>query len=369
MADARIPVILCIDVEPDEHVYPLERPSPWHGFELITRRLPRLRRNLEEATGEAVRFSWDLRMDPQIDSAYGSPTWAVHRYRPVFDDLLEHGDVLGVHPHAWRWDPSARVWISDHADQSWVDRCVEMSFQAYGEAFGERPAFHRFGTRFMSTPTMNLVRELGGRIDLTVEPGETPLGPGEFQGGVLSGETPDFTNAPRVPYRPDPSDFLRPGGEVEGLWAIPLSSGPHLLKQRRHLSRRVLRKATGRLVHPVRSARGMRRRMRREPAALQSQWGAERAPFSPAQPEPRHRTLFLWLNWRSPADFWDQAFAAADGLEMPYLAFAIRSDLPTHRDEYRRFHAVLRHLSRDPRARRMVFTTPEEAIRHLGLLL
>jgi hypothetical protein len=363
---AQIPVLWCVDVEPDDFVFPPDHPSPWRGFEMLVEETRRLRPRLQEVTGEPARFTWFVRMDPQIALGYGASGWALTHLHAVFEKLRECGDAVGIHPHAWRWDRDRHVWISDHADQAWVDHCLEVSVEAYRDAFGDAPVYQRFGNRFMSTSTMNLARTLGVRLDLTVEPGESSIGPGEFQGGEWIGETPDFADAPRVPYQPDPSDFLRPSeGRADGLWAIPLTSGRVILKDhpvRRRWGRlrwHSLPKALDRARHPARTVMGATRRVRAGTPAPSTARSGTRSD---------HQTLSIWRDWRSPRDFWDSAFEGAGELESPYLAFAIRSDTPLRRDLHRRMDGILRHLLQDPRAGRLVFTTPEDTLRRLGLM-
>src|SRR5882762_9278454 len=93
-SEAPVPVIFCVDVEPDDHVYDPLRPSAWKGFEVLAERLRDLRRRLTDMTGEPARFCWALRMDPQIEEAYGTPTWAADRYRSIFEEVLGEGDEL-----------------------------------------------------------------------------------------------------------------------------------------------------------------------------------------------------------------------------------------------------------------------------------
>ena len=121
MTASPVPVLFCIDVEPDGHVFPLADPSPWRGFEVLLARFTSLRARLEDLIGEAVAFGWSLRMDPQIILGYGSGTYVVDRYAAQFEELIAAGDELGIHPHAWRWNGREDRWISDHVDQSWLD--------------------------------------------------------------------------------------------------------------------------------------------------------------------------------------------------------------------------------------------------------
>lgn len=341
--DGRVPVILCVDVEPDDHVYPPEDPSPWRGFELLAERMEELRGTLLGLTGEPARFSWFLRMDPQIEVAYGDPAFIVDRHRALFDLALKRGDALGVHPHAWRWDRDRRVWIGDHGDPAWVEVCVDMSFDAYRSRFGEPARIHRFGSRFLSQGILAAARRHGAVVDLTVEPGEPSDGPGSRIGGEWTGRTPDFLDAPRVPYRPDPADLQRVSPSDEGLWAIPLTSGRLVPHPRR------VRRAVRAARHPARAVRSVRQRV---------YTGDGRRP---------HRLLAMWRDWRSPRDFWRSAFDAIRGEAPAYLAFAIRSDTPVHRNLRERFEGIMAALPDHPEAGRLVFTTPEDALGMMGL--
>jgi len=343
--DGPIPLILCFDVEPDEHVFAPEDPPPWRGFEALVDRASSLRRDLAALTGEPARFSWSLRMDPQIAVGYGAPAWAADRYRKELEEAIEAGDAVGVHPHAWRWEDG--TWVADHGDPEWVDFCVRESFEAYASRFGAAPSHHRFGARFVSSRMLATVEDLGGRFDLTLEPGEPGQAPGELLGGRLTGGIPDQATVPRFPYHPSRADFRVPAPDgTSRLWAIPLSSGQFV--GRRRIARTTLQRA----AHPVRTGRGAVRRLR------------ARARRSPG---PAHRTLAPWLDWRTPVDFWDSAFGSLEDLPSPYLAFAIRSDLPLRRQQRERFDRIMASLRERPEGQRVVVTTPEDAVRRLGL--
>lgn len=341
--DRRVPVILCVDVEPDDHVYPPDDPSPWRGFELLTERIERLRGSLSALTDQPARFTWFLRMDPQIQEAYGDPAFIADRHRGFFERVRERGDEVGVHPHAWRWDQERRVWIADHGDPDWVEGCVEMAFEAYRSRFGEPAPHHRFGGRFLSEPVLAAVERLGARVDLTIEPGEPSEGPRERSWAVWTGETPDYADVPRSPYHPDRANLRRAASDGGvGLWAIPLTSGRLLIHPRR------LRR-TARLVrHPARIARRPRR-------------------SGPVVPDRPYGLLAMWRDWRSPRDFWRSAFDSLRETEPPYLAFAIRSDTPIRPALARRFERIMAALGERADAERLVFTTPTGALRQMGL--
>ena len=69
----------------------------------------------------------------------------------------------------------------------------------------------------------------------------------------------------------------------------------------------------------------------------------------------------MWQLWRSSTDFWDSAFAAANELEQPYLAFAVRNNGGHDPVFEERFHAIIDALTEDPRVARLTFTTLDRA--------
>lgn len=221
----KIPVIFCIDVEPDEREIDVTSPGDWKGFEETFKLFTYFRPHLEKATGAPVNFSWFFRMDPQIKLAYGQPGWVVERYGAAIKRLEQAGDEIGLHTHAWRWDESLHKWVIDHGDQKWIDHCLDMSFEAFQSAFARPCLCFRFGDHWMNNETMNSLASMGVKFDLTVEPGRRAR-PSLCDSESHTGSLPDYTRAPRWPYRPSRQDFRAQSREHRGgLWEIPLSTG------------------------------------------------------------------------------------------------------------------------------------------------
>jgi hypothetical protein len=105
-------------------------------------------------------------------------------------------DEIGLHTHAWRWDDAAREWISDFADQNWIEHCVRQSFEHYPRCFNRPCRSFRFGDRWLNQQTAELIERLGARFDLTIEPGWKP----EALLESFTGDQPDYSRAPRQPY-------------------------------------------------------------------------------------------------------------------------------------------------------------------------
>jgi hypothetical protein len=221
----KIPIIFCIDVEPDERETDVVISKDWKGFEEGFKFFTQLRPQLEKATAAPVNFCWFFRMDPQIELTYGQPAWVVERYGEAIKRLEQSGDEVGLHVHAWRWNEEASRWVIDHGNQKWIDYCLQVSFGAYQKAFGRPCLSFRFGDHWMNNETVNSLEAMGVKFDLTVEPGRRAK-PTITTGELHTGGLPDYTTAPRWPYRPSQNDFRKRLGEpTRPLWIIPISTG------------------------------------------------------------------------------------------------------------------------------------------------
>jgi hypothetical protein len=319
-----VPVILCIDVEPDPRLVSRGTQEPWAGYEQTQRYLEGIRSRLEARTGSPVRYAWFLRMDPQIAESYGDPAWAADRYRKHLENVLRLGDEVGLHPHPYRWLHQESTWLHDFANQSWVEHCLRSSMEAFAVSLGRPCLLMRFGDRWLNTDTVNIAERLGIRLDLTIEPGMPAL-PSPMPGELASGPLPDYRRVPRTPYPPSRTDFRRPArGYARTIRMIPLTSS-----HRRWLWRwpfGVLHRALD---------NGLRHWRQDTP-------------------------LYMSHRWRTPDTFdrmLDRALAAQ---RRPYLAFAIRTVVDP--DIFSAVDMCLRALLDHPAASRFVFCGPASAL-------
>lgn len=224
---AKLPVVVCFDVEPDIRVLEHGVAGPWEAFEELLPRIEALRARLAELTLAPASFSWFLRMDPQVAKTWGSPAWVADHYTATLGDLESHGDELGLHTHTWREDAERGTWVRDH-DPGWEEHCLDLGLDTFETAFGRSCPSHRAGDRIL---TGAMLRRLGaGRVavDLTVEPDTPPLGPLE-PGEIVTGLTPDYSGVPLTPYRSNPSVFPAPDpASHSDPLLIPLTSGPRV---------------------------------------------------------------------------------------------------------------------------------------------
>jgi hypothetical protein len=221
-----LPIVICIDVEPDETVPDDVVRDRWPGYEECHALFSELRPWAETMTGAPAHFGWFLRMDPSVGDCYGAPGWVTEEYPALIDAARCGGDDVGLHVHASRRDPVSRAWYLELDDQDWIEHCVRTAFDSFERALGTGCRSFRFGNHWMNQETWALLDRLGRSIDLTIEPGAAP------RDWVWSGETvrgclPDYFGVPRTPFRPSAADFRRPDPQRStGAWVLPVSTAP-----------------------------------------------------------------------------------------------------------------------------------------------
>jgi hypothetical protein len=218
-----MPVVLCIDVEPDPRVFSPHDPPPWAGAERFLERVPTLRERLAGLTGAPAAFTWCLRMDPQIEGTWGTAGWVAEAYGPALAELVAAGDELGLHTHTWRWDTEAGEWFADFGDDGWAVHCVDVALDAYENAFGRPCEVHRGGDHFLSAAMLARLGERGVLVDLTVEPGQRVRG--AMGGERTEGRSVDYAGLPTTPYRASANSFPQPDpAHDQGPLLVPLMS-------------------------------------------------------------------------------------------------------------------------------------------------
>ncbi len=318
-----IPVILCVDVEPDPRSVNRDTPEPLVGYELTQSYLRNLRPRIEAVTGSPVHYSWFLRIDAQMEP-YGNATWIMDRYGAHLEEIQHAGDEIGVHPHAYRWLEDERSWLHDFGNQSWVDHCLTMSVEGFAKAFGRPCLSLRFGDRWMNTATLNLAERMGVRFDLTTEPGTLPY-PTPMPGERASGPLPDYRRMPRIPYTPSPSNFLVAARRTQrSIRIVPLTSSYLRLG-----------------FHP-----------------RQYFWRVRENGFRGRR---QNTPLYMWESWPAPNSFDRMIDRALGAQRRPYLALAIRTRKDISLAIGQRIDALLAH----PLASRLRFCTPAEALAEL----
>jgi hypothetical protein len=320
----RIPIIFCIDVEPDGFFIDREKPLPWTGYESTYAFLHQIRPHLSLHTGAPVHFSWFLRMDPQIAETYGAPHWVADHYRRFIDEMLINRDEIGLHPHDYRWDDERRSWIVDHGNQPWIDHTVNLAFDSYRTALSRNCESFRYGDRWMNDATLRLIERLGVKYDLTLEPGQEGK-PATYPDKPYSGSVPDYTDVVQYPFHPCSTDFRKPDpSRSGGIWMIPITSAD---------SNVVLKK------HRLSAALG-------------------------GNGKPVYETLNLRLDPRFIKAAMNHLLKT---MAKPYLTFVVRADIGIKPHLMRNMQDNLNYVMSHPSAKKFVFSTPAETMTLLGL--
>lgn len=305
-----IPIVLCIDVEPDGPGH-LDPPAgPWAGFVGMHRWLAGLRGSIEDRTGHPAVFTWFLRMDPQVTEVSGSVRHGVDAHPAAMAGILERGDPLGLHVHGWRRLPD-HGWVDDFSDHPWLAHCIDSSYEAFTEALGTSCRLSRMGGRFLDDWTAGHLRGLGTVVDLSLEAANSLIPSGTRP--TIDGDLPDCRRTPRAPHRLG-----------SGLIELPLSAStrPKGWHPRRHLSRMKHHGIRERLDLPVQMARNT-----------------------------------------GPHDtFGAQVERAIRAQRRPYLAYALRSDGLLTPEKARRIETQMEELVEVAARRGGAFVGPEEAL-------
>ncbi len=317
---ALIPTVWRLDVEPDQH-RPAVGQKPWDGFAATVALVDKLRERLGERSGRAVRPTWMLRMDPDIERCFGRADFVVRQHADLFDRLIARGDPLGIHVHHYRWNAERAVAFSDHADSTWTTHCLEVAADAFKNAFGTPVIRGSHGGYFLNETVLDAAVELGIRIDLTVEPGLAPKLADPSLGAYTTAPSGNFVQCPRHPYYPSRQSFAVPA-------RLPADSRPVLLVPLTAFD---------------------------YPTALRP-WHRQIAHRLLNRPD-HHLPLSPWKRWRTPKIYWDLVERAVDEQPARYFAFATRTDDPAS-ESHRRVWELLDFLPDHPIAERLQFVDP-----------
>lgn len=217
-----LPVAISIDCEPDQRVTPGDRPPLWNGMAGTIQLVETLRKQIPQA-----RFGWYWRADAQVERGHGDAAWALTHYRCHIERTMALGDEHGIHPHPWRWNDGANTWISDAADEDWMEHCIRGSIESFTRTVGEPVRVARMGDGHMSPRIMQTLAKSGVLCDMTLEP-SAPATPSLAPAELATGLIPDRSGVPRRPYHPDALDPCCPASELEAnpIWALPITTAP-----------------------------------------------------------------------------------------------------------------------------------------------
>lgn len=223
---ATVPIVFCIDCEPNEHAPERFKGEGWSHMEECFERLAGCRSRLAEATGTTAALNWMVRADPQLEEVHGDSGFGLSQYADAWQALSASGDEVGLHPHPQRWSGDQSRWSGGQESVGWAEHVLQVAYEDFRRVLGRAPRTLRYGNRFMSQAVAMRAEKLGFQYELTIEPGypgrdaRSPTYP-------LAGHCPSYFEAPREPYRSATHDFLLPDpSRTQGMWHLPVSTAP-----------------------------------------------------------------------------------------------------------------------------------------------
>lgn len=323
-----IPAVWRIDVEPDDHQ--AGESTRWTGFAAQIAAVDALRPRLSDCSGFPVHPTWMFRLDPDIERGFGRVDYVLEHHGALVDGLRRHGDPLGIHVHAYRWDAERGVTYTDTADPAWPRHCLAVAAETFAARLGEPARRSSMGGYYLGEDVVDEAVRLGIEVDVTAEPGKPPRAADPSFGVYATAPSTDFTRFPRRPYYPSRRDAATPAtaaADARPILLVPLSAYDF-----------------SRALAPLR--RRIADRLRRRPR--------------------RHQPLNPWRDWPSPRVYWDLVARAVDEQAVSYAAFAIRSDAPESALG-RHTLALVQGLVGHPISKRLRFVDPlDPEIRRLA---
>ena len=219
--DNPIIIVLGIDCEPDLFEPRSNDPQEWSGIKETFTMMKHFRHRAIRRLGRVVKFIWFWRCDPQIAHYFGNAHWALSHFRSLMDEAMSYGDVLGIHPHTWRFDQESKRGIFDWRDSKLIELTVSTSVEAYRHIYGTPPIALSMGNEYFDKSLFDFIANCGVSYDLSVAPGLRPRVIVSSDDSLAYGLVQDTRQFPQLPC------WISCGQPEEnsGLWALPQTTG------------------------------------------------------------------------------------------------------------------------------------------------
>ena len=182
----------------------------WRGIE---EGIPAMREFLSsqrDSLDKQPVMTWFVRVDDQLESIYGSPTYLLEHYGNMWRSYSEVGDEIAWHPHLYRRNQNR--WELE-IDQEPLHRQMEKAYQSMWD-LGYKPLSSRIGEAYGSLDLMMKLEALGLFCDSTAMPGRKRKD---------ASRTIDWGPTPQTPYYPSKSDYRVSGEDHFNLLELPMS--------------------------------------------------------------------------------------------------------------------------------------------------
>ncbi len=210
MAPEDLYIVISIDTDEDAYdkvVFQDTGTVTWKGVE---EGIPTIVRELEGYTdshGHAIRYTWFVRCDKQLEALFGDPAYLFGRYQALWKQRGSRGDEVAWHPHLYEHDLTVL-----HDELRLIDDLRECFHAARSTGFPITTS--RMGRAFCSNGLVRTLEDLGLQIDSTALPGRKRTD----QYNAI-----DWENTPQHPYHPSKRDYRVPGTEALRLLEVPMS--------------------------------------------------------------------------------------------------------------------------------------------------
>ena len=202
----RLLFLISVDSDPDRPEYggaryDIPNQLTWRDLTKFTTSFSTLRKELLADNVDGLKITWFLRCDDQLRIVHGDAAWSLKKFEPAWKRLIEEGDEMAWHPHAWRWSKQAGCWYNELTDMEYIVKMYEDGFNLFRETMGFAPAATRAGMNYHTNKTIEKLDALGIRADLSAHPGLRVFYTRPQVGGYLK-EGYDWERTGTVPYHP-----------------------------------------------------------------------------------------------------------------------------------------------------------------------
>jgi hypothetical protein len=182
----------------------------WDGVEYGISAIIEATASCHDSYGFPPRFTWFVRIDPQLEALYGDCGYLLDRFASLWKFCQQRGDELAWHPHLYCRE--GERWIQE-TDPKNLRAQLQQTWASLKKR-GFSGTSSRIGDAFGSNEIMQTLSGLGLRCDATAMPGRVRRDAHRHL---------DWDGTPTHPYRPSVADYRRPGTPALDLLEIPMS--------------------------------------------------------------------------------------------------------------------------------------------------
>lgn len=153
-------------------------------------------KKVEDDYGNQLKIGWHLRSDEQMYRIWGKRAYLAEEYYDLWKELVKEGDIIGWHPHLWRFNEEGKNWYQEVQDVEWIGNCLTEGYNELSEIFDIKAV--RMGWNFHNNFTMKLISDLGLEIDLSAVAGDKNIA------DICCNY--DWVITPQYPYYPSVKD-------------------------------------------------------------------------------------------------------------------------------------------------------------------